>query len=98
MNQLLAAYIPLLISLSFTQYALDSVLLLGSAAAVASASGTGQQLQMYSGNHTVAGTAARLSGTAHPPHRAHSSGSSISAAILERAPNYRRSRSIPRLI
>jgi len=89
-------YIPLLISLSFTQYALDSVLILGSAAPVAS------HLGHWAGalNYVLVITLAFA-----PPPRlpgrlirraAPLIGILYIAAMIERALNYRRSR--PRTI
>ena len=89
------AYIPLLIALSFTQYALDSVLILGSAAPVAS------RLGHWGGafNYILVVTLALAPPPRLPGQLVHRAAPIIAifylAAILERGLNYRRSRSIP---
>jgi phosphatidylglycerophosphate synthase len=89
------AYIPVLISLSFTQYALDSVVILGSTAPVASHLGHWAGALNYVLVITLAFAApprllGRLARRAAPLI-----GILYIAAMTERALNYRRSRPIP---
>lgn len=89
------AYVPILISLSFTQYALDSVLILGSTAPVPSHLGHWAGALNYILVIALAFAPSphllgRLIGQTSPLI-----GALYIAAIIERALNYRRSRAIP---